>query len=381
MGMGQVSNDSRSAAVLDLDLVDRVLSRRRIVGLGAAGAAGLAAVGLTGRGVVAQDTTPEPDPEADPEATFVAGGDLVIYSGRNEELVGELIEQAEAALTLDLSVRYAGTSELAATILEEGDNSPADLFFSQDAGALGALAKEERLQPLPQELLDRVDPRFRSPDGLWIGTSARARVLAYNTEQFTEVDLPASVRDLTDETWKGQLGWAPENASFQTFITAMRVLWSEDETRQWLQDMIANEPAVFESNAPIVRAIAAGEIKAGLVNHYYKYEIQAEEGTELPVENHFFAAGDPGSLVNVAGVGILADAEHSEAALAFVDYLLTEPAQTYFAEHTFEYPLIEGVPTAEGLKPLAEIESPDVDLSDLDDLEGTLALLTEVGLL
>lgn len=130
-----------------------------------------------------------------------------------------------------------------------------------------------------------------------------------------------------------------------------------------------------------MQAVAAGELQAGLVNHYYKYEIQAEEGTELPIENHFFAAGDPGSLVNVAGVAILANAEETEQAIALVDYFLSAPAQTYFAEQTYEYPLIEGVPTAEGLKPLADVESPDLDLSDLDDLEGTLALLTEVGLL
>jgi iron(III) transport system substrate-binding protein len=311
----------------------------------------------------------------------VPGGDLTIYSGRNEDLVGELIEDAEEDLGIDVETRYGGTAELAATILEEGDNSPAGLFFAQDAGALGALAREGRLQPLPQELLDRVDPRFRSPDGLWIGTSARARVLAYNRDQLTEADLPASVFDLTDERWKGQIGWAPENGSFQAFVTAMRVLRGEDETRQWLQDMQANEPVLFEGNAPIVQAIAAGEILVGLVNHYYKYEIQAELGQEIPVENHYFAAGDPGSLINVAGVGVIAGTDQAAAAEAFTAFLLGQEAQTYFAERTFEYPLIPDIPIADGLKPLAEIESPDLDLGDLDDLAGTLALLTEVGLL
>ena len=363
------------------------VSRRRLLRLATVGAAGIAAAGLTGRGVFAQDPTAEPDPEADPEAdaeaegTPFVGGDLTVYSGRNENLVGALIEQAEGALGIEIGVRYGGTAEMAVTILEEGDNSPAGLFYAQDAGALGALAKEGRLQPLPQEILDRVDPRFRSPDGLWVGTSGRARVLVYNTEQLSEADLPASVFELTDERWRGQIGWAPTNGSFQAFVTALRVISGEDAARQWIEDMVANEPVVFEGNGPIVRAVAAGEIAVGLVNHYYKYEIQAEEGVELPIENHFFAAGDPGSLVNVAGVAVLADTEQAEQAVALVDYFLTEPAQTYFAEETFEYPLIEGVPTAEGLKPLAEVESPDIDLSDLDDLEGTLALLTEVGLL
>jgi iron(III) transport system substrate-binding protein len=357
------------------------LTRRSLLRM--VSATGIAALGMSVPSVLAQTPTIEPDPEPDPvaEGSPAAGGDLTVYSGRNETLVGALIEEAEDALGIDMGVRYGGTAELAATILEEGGNSPAGLFFAQDAGALGALAKEGRLQPLPQEILDRVDQRFRSPEGLWVGTSARARVLVYNTEQLNEEELPPSVFDLTDERWKGQIGWAPENGSFQAFITAMRLLQGEDETRQWLEAMIANEPVAFESNGPIVRAVAAGEISAGLVNHYYKYEIQAEEKTELPVENHFFASGDPGSLVNVAGVGVLADAENAEQAIALVDYLLTQPAQAYFSERTFEYPLIDGVSAVEELRPLQEIESPEIDLSDLDDLQGTLALLSELGLI
>jgi iron(III) transport system substrate-binding protein len=349
------------------------LSRRSLLG---AGLSIPATALLSGRafatGVESGDITPWASP---------VGGSLVVYSGRNENLVGPLIEQVEETIGSEIEVRYAGTSELAATILEEGDDSPADVFFSQDAGALGALAKAGVLAKLPDELLEQVDERFKSADGLWIGVSGRARVLAYNVETVDAASLPASVEDLTGEAWTGKIGWAPTNASFQTFITAFRLLKGEEAARAWLETMRDNGTVVFEGNADIVRAVAAGEISAGLVNNYYKYEIEREEGEALPVENHFFAAGDVGSLVNVAGVGVLKSAEHTEQAEAFVTYLLSQPAQHYFAEETAEYPLAAGEEPEYGQKPLAEIQGPEIDLNDLDDLEGTLELLTDVGLI
>jgi iron(III) transport system substrate-binding protein len=328
---------------------------------------------------------PEPDPEADPEPDPAAGegtGAFTLYSGRNETLVGPLIEEYAEVSGTTVDVRYGGTGELAATLLEEGENTPASVFFAQDAGALGLMADEGRFAVLPEELLDRVDPRFRDPEGRWIGVTGRARVLAYNTDALSESDLPASVRDLTDPAWAGRVGWAPENASFQSFIAAFRLMDGDDAVGAWLEAMIANGTVNFgDSNSAIVQAIGNGEIDAGLVNHYYVHVVGREAGEGFPVANHFFAAGDPGSLINIAGIGLIEGAEAPEAALAFADYLLSADAQEYFATQTFEYPLVEGVDAPQGLVPLSEIESPDVDLGDLADLRGTLDLLAEVGLL
>lgn len=359
-------------------------TRRSFVRL--AGVFGLALTSYTGAKHIALATT-EAGESPEIELTPVGGtpvgsaGTVTIYSGRNEKLIGDMIAQFERATGIDAEVRYGDTAELAATILEEGDKSPADLFWAQDAGALGAVAREDRLTALPDDLLQRVDARFRSKQGLWAGTSGRARVLVYNTEQLTEADLPASVFDLTDSKWKGKIGWAPTNGSFQSFVTAMRVLRGDDAARAWLEGIKANEPVTFEGNSPIVRAVGAGEIAVGLVNHYYLYEIKAEEGEDFPAANHFFAPGDPGNLVNVAGVGILRTAKHAEQALRFADYLLSREGQAYFAERTSEYPLIEGVKPRADLVPLDEIQSPEIDLSDLADLQGTLQLLTEVGVI
>lgn len=324
-------------------------------------------------------------PSADASATAAPSealaGTLTIYSGRSESLVGPLIERFEAATGLDVQVNYAGTTDLAATILEEGDASPADVFFAQDAGALGAIGAEGRLATLPADTLAEVDPRFAADDGSWVGVSGRARVVVYDTRTLDEADLPTSIDAFTDPAWKGRIGWAPTNASFQSFVTAYRLLKGDEAAKAWLEGIAANEPKVYDGNDAVLAAVAAGEVEVGFVNHYYLMQQLAEQGESFPVRNHFLAGDDPGSLVNVAGAGILSTARNPAAAQAFVDFLLSEESQTYFATETHEYPLIAGVAANPALPTLAEIESPDIDLSDLADLQGTLKLLQEAGIL
>lgn len=320
-------------------------------------------------------------PVADTPAAADAGGSLVVYSGRNENLVGPLLEQYQTEKGIDVEVRYGSTAEMAATILEEGANSPADVFFGQDAGALGALSKAGRCAALPESITGQVDPRFASPEGTWVGVSGRARVLVYNTNTVTPDELPASMFDLTLPEWKGRIGWAPTNASFQSFVTAIRLLKGEDVARQWLVDMIANDVQTFSDNTPIVEAVGRGEIDAGLVNHYYLFRFLAED-PNFPVAAYHFPGSDPASMINVAGACVLDTAPHADAALEFVTFLLSQEAQQYFADNTYEYPLAgEDVQTDERLIPLADIQAPDLDLSDIDDLQGTLTLLQEVGAL
>jgi iron(III) transport system substrate-binding protein len=310
-----------------------------------------------------------------------AGGTLTIYSGREEELVGPLIEQFEQASGVDAEVRYGDSAELAATIAEEGDNSPADVFFAQDPGSLGAVEEEGLLAELPEDVLERVDERFRDPDGRWVGTSGRVRVIAYNTDELAEDEVPDSVFELTDPKWKGKIGIPPTNASFQAFVTAMRLSAGEERTREWLEGIKANDPKVYEKNTPVVEAAAAGEIQLGLVNHYYLYLVK-EENPDAAVANHYPAGDDPGALVSVAGAAILEPSDDEDAAREFVDYLLSEEGQRFYVDEAAEaeYPLIEGVEPKEGLPPLEEIQGPDVELSQFGpELEKTLELLNEVG--
>lgn len=307
-----------------------------------------------------------------------AATSLTVYSGRSESLVAPVLASFTEDTGIGVEVRYADSAELAALILEEGARSPADVFFAQDAGALGAVSGAGLLAPLDASVLERVGPAFRDAEGTWVGVSGRVRTAAYDTTQ-PDLVMPESILDFTDPIWSGRLGWVPSNASFQAFVTALRVLEGEDVARGWLEGILANSPVAYESNAVAVQGVAAGEVDVAFVNHYYLMRLLAEFGDDYPVANHFFPHGDAGSLVNVAGVGRLVTSDQPDAAGRFVEYLLGEAAQRYFSETTFEYPLVAGVPADPRLPDLASLQVPDIDLSRLADLQGTVELLREVG--
>ncbi len=328
-----------------------------------------------------------PQPVGSPQPTAASpvrsekGGTLTVYSGRNEKLIGPLIDRFQKETGVEVKVRYGDTAELAAALLEEGKNSPADVYFAQDAGALGALVAAQRLAKLPDTLLNQVDARFRAPQGEWVGLSGRARTVVYNTKELKETDLPDSLLGFTDPRWKGKIGWAPTNGSFQAFVTALRVTHGEEATRQWLEGIKANNPKVYSNNTAIVQAVGAGEVQVGFVNHYYLFSFLKEQGESFPARNYHPRAGDAGAMINVAGAGILTSAKDPKLAERFVNYLLSKDAQQYFADETFEYPLVEGIKTHSLLIPLSQIKTPKLDLGSLSDLEKTLKLLRDTGVL
>ena len=311
----------------------------------------------------------------------MASGEVVLYSGREESLVAPLLVKFTAATGIVVKVKYGSTAELAATLLEEGSRSPADVFWAQDPGGLGAVAAADLLATLPQTTLGLVPMNFRSARGDWVGVSGRARVVVYNTNKVQPADLPPDMWGFTEPQWMGRIGWAPGNGSFQVMVTAMRKLWGEDKTRAWLQAMIANDAKEYPKNTPLVQAVANGEIEVGFTNHYYLLQISKEAGTGLAAANYFLPDGGPGSLVMVAGVGQLATAPNSANAQRFIEYLLEPAAQGYFAQDTFEYPLIAGVEIAPGLQPLANLNIAALGVGDLIDTRGTVDLLQDVGAL
>jgi iron(III) transport system substrate-binding protein len=305
---------------------------------------------------------------------------LTIYSGRDEALIGPLLEQFAEANDIDIEVRYGETGDLALLIAEEGEDSPADVFLSQSPGAVAFLANEGLLGELSAEELSAVDPRFESDDGRWIGLSARQRVLVYNEELVDEAELPASVLDLTEETYAGDVALAPTNGSFQDFVTAMREIEGEDVTAQWLQNMQANGSPTYADNSSIVDAVARGEVPMGLVNHYYNYR-KLEEDPGAPSRNYSFPGGDVGSLLIASTASIISETDRQDEATEFVDYLLSDDAQQFYSDETFEYPLTEGVQPSADLPPLESLETPDINLNDLGSLEETARLIEESGLL
>ncbi|HVM69348.1 MAG TPA: iron ABC transporter substrate-binding protein [Gaiellaceae bacterium] len=330
--------------------------------LATAATAGAASKAGTG-GVAAQATT------------------LTVYSGRDERFVKPMFDLFTQRTGIQLQVRYGDSAALAATLLEEGRNSPADVFVSQDAGALGAVGSKLRLAVLPQKTLKKVSPRFRAPGKRWVGVSGRARVVAYNTDALRASELPTSIWGYTSPRWRGKIGVPPTNASFIAFVSAMRMRVGDDRTRDWLLALKANDVKFFTGNGPILQALARREVEVGFVNHYYLYQLK-ESTPSAPVANHFLTGRDPGALINVAGAGVVASSKKKAAAVRLIDFLLSKDAQRFFSRSPgrAEYPLAARVRPRVGLPPLTRIEGAKINLSALGSrLPSTLELLREVG--
>jgi iron(III) transport system substrate-binding protein len=306
---------------------------------------------------------------------------LTVYAGRSQNLVGPLLEQFAKDTGISIRVRYGDGTDLALGILEEGRNSPADVYFTQDVGALGALKADGRLAPLPQSTLDKVPAAFRSPDGQWVGVSGRARVVAYNTDRLNPGMLPQSVLDYTQPRWRNRVGIVPRSDGFPEFVTALRLVKGEDFARRWLEALQGNNARAYPNNLSAIQAVANGEIDVALLNHYYLYRFLAEQGEGFKARNYYFDNGDLGGIFLVAGAAVLDTSKHKAEAEKFIDYLLSPKAQQYFADQTHEYPLVQGVTPGRDLPPLSTLATPEIDLSDLTDLKGSLDLMRQTGIL
>lgn len=305
--------------------------------------------------------------------------ELTVYSGRSEEYNGSILEDWEKQSGIKLNIRYGDSAELAAQILEEGNNSPADLFVSQDAGSLGAVSDAGLLLELGSEIASEVPSQFVAANRTWVGMTGRARVLAYSPDRAKS--LPQSFAELTQPQYKNKVGIAPTNASFQTFVTALIENKGEAFTKKWLAGMKANGAKIYAKNSLIVEAIDKGEIDYGLVNHYYLWETSESLGRPVKAKNLFFAPGDLGNLINVSGVGVLASSKKQAAAITFINYLTSGIVQSKFVTQSHEYSLIPGAPAPDDVPALDQIGAPLVDLNSLANLKRTQALLIEVGLL
>lgn len=306
---------------------------------------------------------------------------LTIYAGRDEALIAPLIEQFTEDTGIATEVRYGKTPDMSALLIEEGEKTPAQVFLSQDAGALGALSSAGLLATLPSSITEQVPAEFTSQDDTWVGVTGRARVIAYDAESLNEAQIPDSVLDLTDAKWNGKIAFAPGNASFQAFVTALRVLEGETVAEEWVAGMAANNPILVESNGDALDRVNTGEAELALINHYYWYEREKELGTDGMRAALKFLPGDPGGIVNVSGVAILKNSTDNKNAQAFVEYLVSESAQAYFVASTFEYPLLPGVSAPDGLPSLPSLANANLDLADLESLSETQALLAKYGLL
>jgi iron(III) transport system substrate-binding protein len=333
----------------------------------------LAAAALAGCGFSTEDSgggSNEPDAEG-----------ITLYSGRIPAAIGPAVDSYEAEADRDVQVRFAETADLAATLVEEGDASPADVFFAQEPGAIAAVAEAGLLTKLPQDILDRVPARYRDADGRWVGVTGRARVIAYNRDVVEKSELPPSPFGLTAPQWEDRVGWSPASSSMQEYVTALRAKYGDDRTKQWLEEMVDNGAVSFPDNVTIRDAIAKGEIDVGLINHYYVAQAIGEEGHDYPVAV-YFPPGGLGSLMLLTSVGVLESSDRKPEAFAFVRSLLSDESQAFFTSSSKEYPLAEGVKPDPSLSvPVNKIPVSDSGLVDLKEIQGTIELMQESGAL
>ncbi len=306
---------------------------------------------------------------------------VTLYSGRIPAAIGGAVDGYEARADRDVQVRFADTADLAATLIEEGDASPADVFFAQEPGAISAVAEAGLLATLPADVLELVQPRFRDPEGRWVGVTGRARVIAYARERVGRSELPPSPFGLVDPRWEDRVGWSPASSSMQEYVTALRARYGDDRTREWLEGMVDNGAQAYKDNVSIRDAIAAGEIDAGLINHYYVAQAVAEEGPDYPVAV-YFPPGGLGSLMLLTSVGVLDSSDRKPEAFEFVRSLLSPPSQGFFTNSAKEYPLASGVEPDPALEvPLASVPTTSAELVDLGELQATIELMQESGAL
>ena len=346
-------------------------------------AASITTIGLvTGLAACSNSSSSTTDSEAASAGSNASGDEtLVIYSGRSEDLIAPLIKKFEETSGIKTEVRYGKTAEQAQLLLTEGEKTPAQVFLSQEAGALGLVGDQGLLAPLPAEVLDLVPTNYNSSEKEWVGITGRARTVAYNTDKVSESDAPDTIEKMVDPKWSGKIGVAPTNASFLSFVTAMRVEKGEDYTKEWLKKLADNQPKTYEKNTGILEAVESGEVSVGLINHYYWYQEASEKGKDnLKSALKYGKAGDLAALVNVTGVGIINSAADNPQALEFVKFLLSEEGQNYFVTETYEYPLVKGIKAPESLPALDDSSNPDFDLSELSSVDETAALIDEAGL-
>lgn len=318
----------------------------------------------------------------DGDCAASTGEQVTIYSGRSEDLVQPVLDAFECASGISTTTNFGDPTDLALSLTEEGDRTPADVFLSKSPGAVGFLRNEGLLATLSDDLTSLVDSANAAADGTWVGVTGRQRVLVYNVDNVDASDLPSSIFELTDEQYRGRVGIPATNGSFQDWFTVFRAQEGDDVAADWLEAMVANDAIKTESNRPTVDAVGRGEFDFGLVNHYYNFQEAEALGDSHRAENHSFASDDIGSLLIVTAAGITSSSDNVEEAEELIEFLLSEGAQTFFTTDTLEYPLAAGVEAASVLPALDDGGADfDVDFDSLGNgLQRTVEIIDESGI-
>jgi iron(III) transport system substrate-binding protein len=310
------------------------------------------------------------------------GSTLTVYSGQHEQTTAALVKEFERRTGIQVAVRSGDEAELGNQIAQEGANSPADVFYTENTPVLEALREKGLLAPVSPATLAAIASTYDSSEGDWVGVSARVSVLDYNTALLAPSQLPDSLLALAEPRWKGKLGFAPSETDFQPLVSAIIKLDGAAAAESWLKGLQANGK-LYPSNETVVAQVNNGESAIGPINHYYWFRLRAELGAgSMHSALHYYAAGDPGDLVDVSGAAVLRSSSHKSAAQAFLAFLVSRAGQQTLAHsNSYEYPLRPGVAPPPGLRPLAGLKPAPLTPAELGDGSQALALEQKLGLL
>ncbi len=304
--------------------------------------------------------------------------ELTIYSDRREEQIDGLFEQIEEDHGIEVTPEY-GDGMLSQLIVEE-DSTPADIYYTQSSGELAALKAEGLTEELPDDILDMVEENYRDSDGQWVGASGRVRAIQFNSNEFSADELPDDIFEYAeDERFKGRISTRPNSGTFRSFIVAMMEMEGEDRTREWVQKMVEEqEIETYGSGSQQAEAVHNGEQDIALGNQYYAGRI-LNNHPDSPL-NVAFTRDDPGCLFNVSGLAITAGVSDQDLAEDFIRHTLEEAGQEFFVEVNGEYPVVDGVEYVGDLPTLDDINPPEFDLNNLENVDDAQDLLNEEGL-
>ncbi len=311
-------------------------------------------------------------------------GSLTVYSGQHVQTTQALVAAFEKQSGIAVNLRSDDEDVLADQIVTEGSHSPADVFYTENSPPLQYLASKNLLADVDPSTLADTPARFNSPDGKWVGVSARVSVMVYNTTLLSPSELPTSVMDLADPKWKGKLAIAGSETDFQPIVTSIAQTHGDAGALRWLEAVKANAAGhSYPDNETVTAQINRGQAAIGVINQYYWYREQAEVGsggTQSAIA--FFAPHDPGYVLDVSGAGILSSSSHKEEAQRFLAFLTSTKGQEIIAHSdSFEYPVASGVTTAKPLKPFDQLQPNGITIAELGTGAESIKLLQEAQVL
>lgn len=308
-------------------------------------------------------------------------GTITLYAAQHQELIKPMVEAFEKATDIKVNIRMGGDSQLANQIVQEGGNSPGDVFVTENSPAMTLVDRAGGLAKIDDATLAQVPGQFVPSDHNWVGLAARSTVLVYNKQKLTPDRLPASLMDLDQPQWQGKYGVAAGGADFQAIVSAVLATKGEDAAAKWVAGLKSNAK-IYQNNRAILKAVNNGEIEAGVIYHYYWYQDQAESGADSRnTELKFFGDKDPGAFLSVSGAGVLNASKQKDKAQQLVKFLTgKEGQQVLAAGSALEYPVAPDVPANAKLKPLSELDPPVIDIASLNGPK-VVDLMRDAGLL